>query len=1064
MLLPNRHTAQVSRYLCFLFAVGVFSTWSWDAKASDTMPYLRFPDIHGNRLTFVCRGDLWTATIGGEVASRLTATPGREYFPKFSPNGRWLAYTAETSGSPQVWVLPADGGQARQLTYYPSRDGFYYDDAYPSKIGYDHQVVGWSADGQQVLFRSARKDVGWWTARFFAVPLAGGLPEPLALAEGGTLSVEPGAGRRLAFTRTVKEFNLSESWKGYRGGMAPEVWLFDQQDDSLERLTNWPGTDHHPVWTHHGLYYLSDRVGTMNLFRWDDRASQPRQVTTETTWDLRWPGTDGRRIVVQRGGDLLLFDPETETTGVLSLDVPCRPAVKPLDASPFIQSAAVSAKGKLAITARGAIFVVQNDRSSLLLDRPTSRERDVAWSHEGTQLAWIGDAGGRESLWVMGADGRRLRRLTQEDLGPLRRPKWAPDGRHIAFHNYGGTLFVVHVESGRSSPIATSDVRRIDNYVWTPDGTALIWEANIDSDRAALYGHHLKRGQNVTLSDPRFSDASPAMGRDGHLYFTSKRHIEPQIGWIEYDYTLSDLDQVFRIDAALLERAWHNSEPSGSPSVPLAARARQLAVAPGSLDDLAAANGALLYHRQDTRSGRTPGLYSWDLERQVEQMAPENVRMVALSPGGRLLAMKTDDGLGVFDAAGDFLDAEMAEWLKPSLTLPAREPYDEWRQIVREGWRWQRALHYFREASIDWDGLLAQYLPLVARATGRDDINDILGELIAELGIGHLYARGGDIDRSDTRESTGLLGLELEATDIGRYRVKTVLGSGLLAIDGVRSPWSYGTHRVRAGDYLLSIDGQPLSQPMNPYRLLAGRRDDRVVLELARGPALEDRWLETIETLSSEAPLRYADWIEHNRSAVLEATGGAVGYIHIPNFDTHGLAIFVQQYYSERQRAGLIIDTRFADGGYLAEAILQRLGRRSWGLSDCRSCGRWTYPTAAFDGKLVLLADRYSSSDGDLFAYFFKQLGLGPVIGTRTWGGIIGGHTLELVDGGQVSSADNAVTNLEGVPEVENRGVQPDIEVDRLPTDFARGQDRQLQVAIEEMQELLRNQTQEQAS
>ena len=891
-------------------------------------PYLRFPDISGDRLAFVCRGDVWTASIDGRLASRLTDSPGREYFPKFSPDGGWIAFTAETSGSPQVWVAPAAGGDPRQVTFYPARDGDYYDDSFPSKIGFDHQVVGWSADSQRILFRSARKGVGWWTASFFEVSRTGGLPMPLPLAEGGTLSSDP-SGSRLAFTRSTKEFNLSESWKGYRGGMAPDVWVFDPESTKLVRLTHSPATDHHPVWTSKGLYFLSDTAGTANLFRADPGELPPRQVTFEDTWDLRWASTDGRNIVLQRAGDLLLFDPDTETTEPLQLNVPCEAQTRSPDASRFVQSISVTNDGRVAIAARGEIFVIENGEAELLHHRPASRERDVSWSADGSQLAWIGDDDDRETLWISGADGQDPRRLTQDDLGLLRRPVWSPDGRHIAFHSYAGQLFVVDISTGRTWPVATSEVRRIDNYAWALDGAALVWQANLDSDRSALYAYHLEHREVVPLSDPRFSDFNPAVTRDGDVVFVSKRHFEPLVGWLEYDYTLHDLDELYVIGRRSLERALERPEDHPRNAVPPAVRAGRVAVAHGALSDLRAGDQALFYRRESTLSDLTPGLYGSSLENPGEVLLSGTIDSVALSPDGRTMVATRDRRLGVVRSTrGRLPDPDTIEWLEPELALPPEDPRLEWRQIVREAWRWQRALHYFVDAPIDWQGLLAKHLPLVDRARDRDDVNDILGELIAELGIGHLFARGGDLGRGGVSETGGVLGLELQPAAGGRYRVATIYGTGTLIIDGVRSPWSAEDSRLEVGDYLLAIDDVPLSQPTNPYSLLADRGGEIVELSFASGSSPGESWKESIEVLASEAPLRYSDWLEHNRKTVLEATAGQAGYLHIPNFGKHGLAIFAQQYYSERRRAALIVDTRFADGGYLAEAILERLTRR----------------------------------------------------------------------------------------------------------------------------------------
>ncbi len=1052
-------------------------------KGRPGVSFLRFPDIHGDSVAFSAGGDLWIASVSGGPPRRLTEGPGTEYFAKFSPDGRQVAYTGHHRGEPQVYVVSVEGGAPRQLTFYPApvdRD----------PPGDENQVIDWTPDGAHVVFRSLR-DSHWATSdlseasigRFFKVPAAGGPAEPLPLAEGGTLSYS-GDGESIAFTREALTWN--RAWKRYYGGQAPDLWLYEFAADHLEKLTDWKGADHHPMWRGDRIYFVSDRTGTLNLYRLDLKSRETEALTDYRDLDVRWPGFGPEALVFERGGQFYRMGFDDETVEPIAVDLDLTPPPRTIDAAKDVESVALSPSGReMALVARGEIFVC--DASGCPSPRNATRtaeyrERDAAFSPDGRWLAFVSDESGQDEVHVMSVNGEDRRAITRSSRFALRKPVWSADGEKIAFHDYDHNLEYVEVSSGRRVRVARTEQGLMRSTSWSPDSRYLAYTLAERASYARIYLFDTSSGASLQVTDGRFNDYEVAFDPSGRfMAFLSARDFEPiQTTRLEWNFLAADADRVFLLmlrpgEGPPLGAQQRGTSPAtGVDPAGLGSRLVALPVARGTLSDLRIAGDVLVYRRRTEISGAAAprvgdgperSVCAFALSTQKENcVADEGVRVgagashVALASGG---SFRLIEGAGALEGRGTALRLELRI-----------EPRAEWRQMFREAWRWQWNNHHFRDEKglrtplgepVDWQGLLDRYLPLVDTLTDRDDLTDLQNEIAGELQTGHLGAgtgrRGADAPGLPPSPRTGVLGADLQPDEEGYYRIETIL-PGENWSERTRSPLTMPGVRARAGDYLHSIDGRPLRAPEDPYRLLEGTLGRKVKLRLSPTTNAAEGWDAEVEPISSatEHWLRYLRWVAVNRRRVDSATEGRVGYIHLPDCSADGLWSFAREWYGLTEKQGVIVDERVNGGGLMAPVFLERIRRIPIGTNfDRTSDGNHTYPMSAFAGRTVMLADKYAGSDGDNLPYFYQKYELGPVIGTRTWGGVVGGDRLTLVDGGYVATANQAVANLEGLPDLENVGVQPDVPVDNLPHEAARGKDAQLDAAIAAILERLGN-------
>ncbi|MEJ2401454.1 MAG: LpqB family beta-propeller domain-containing protein [Xanthomonadales bacterium] len=1045
------------------------------ALHADETLMLRYPDLHGDRVVFSYAGDLWLAPLDdSEPARRLTSHPGLELYPRFSPDGSRVAFTGQYGGDEQVYVIDVAGGAPRQLTFYPTGG------LPPARWGTDHQVYGWTPDGAHVLFRSQRNAA--LDRRLWRVAVAGGLPEVLPMPRAGSGDYAPN-GQAILYSPLFRDFR---TWKRYEGGWAQDLYVYDLAGDTARQVTSDARTERDPVWNEAGMYFVSDRDGTLNLYRLEDDGGW-RQVTDEDTWDIKWASGDGgSRIVYEVEGRIGLYDADSDTSRRLTVRVPddaWRRTSRRIEVKGQVEDFGVSPGGeRLLVTARGDVFTVpvEHGVTRNLTQRGDAHDREAAWSPDGERIAFISDRSGEEQVYVIDDQGGEARALT--DFGALRlyRPVWSPAADAIAVYDQTGRVYVVDLD-GDVTEVFASPYGAISDYQWSPDSQWLAFTVQTDAGTGAIRMWSRDSGRLLEATDGAFNANTPAFSADGkHLYFLSDRAFAPQIGAFEWNYVG---DRETGIFALALNRDAGNpfaprndeveangkdddngkKDKDGNGDEKKAVEVRvdadglheRLIRVPVDADNLYGimpledrllyATGGPFYYGRESDVKTT--LRSLDFESRETKEIIEDVDGVMPSADGKFVMVRRNGGFHRVDLAKPDEPKEVSL----ANLIVHRSPTTEWPAIFDETWRRFRDYFYVPNMhGYDWAALRARYRPLVEHVSTREDLNTLIGEMIAELNVGHAYIAGGDLQAAGKRPDVSLLGAVFEADRrAGRYRIAKVY-RGHNAEPKYRSPLTEVGIDVSVGDYVLAIDGRELTLDENPYALLTDRGNQPVELTVNDRPRAEGARRVLAEPIGSEAALAYLDWVLDNQAYVSERTDGRVGYLHIPDMGANGIYEFIKWFYPQIRKQGLVVDVRSNGGGNVSQMILRRLMQKPLGYGyQAHSSWSQPYPATAFNGPMAALISEDSASDGDIFPYFFREAGLGPLIGKRSWGGVVGiTNRGPLLDGGQVFVPEFGMGSVAGGWIIEGEGVAPDIEVANDP---ASDTDAQLDRGIAEV-------------
>ena len=1046
---------------------------------------LRFPDIQGDRVVFTYGGDLWSASATGGTATKLTSHPGLELFAKFSPDGKWIAFTGQYDGDEQVYVMPATGGIPRQLTFYPARGPL------KPRHGSDNQVMGWTPDGKSVLFRSMRDadDVVDHGA-LFTVGFDGGMPVRLPMPESGAGCFSPD-GKQVFYTPLYRDFR---HWKRYQGGWAEHLFIFDLASHTQKPIAQTKRTERDPMWIGDRVCFASDRDGTLNLYSADPATGEARQLTFNKTWDVRWPSTDHvARIVYELNGELRIFDTKDGSDRGISITVPSdggasRPARIP--AEKFIESFGLSPKGERALfVARGDVFTTPIEKGAVrnLTDSSNAHEKHARWSPDGRKIAFISDLSGEDQLVLMDQDGTSAPEALTKDLAVyLYAPEWSPDGKRIAFSDAHHTLHVVSVADKKRLDIVRDELGGDPDLAWSPDGQFLALTLRNPNQFTSLYIWSAAENKLRRVTDDLFPAFNPTWSPDGsYLYVLSRHSFAPVVSSLELDFAgqkdigifayplCKDVAHPFapENDVVTLAKAEASDKKEAKKEVAvridwdgLAERAVRVPVPADNLGGLTAIPDGLVYLKAGLATfteDEEPGLSSlclFDLKKRKESILATDLLGAAVCADGSKALLRQTAGFSLME-----LKPETKE-RKPVSTKELfvdRIPAQEWAQIFDEVWRRYRDFFYVENMhGYDWKALREQYRPWLKHVQHRTDLTYVLTEMIAELNCGHTYVEGGDYLLPE-RPVVGLPGalFELDAK-AGRFRIAKIF-KGQNEEARYRSPLTEPGVDAHVGDYVLAIDGQDLKGRDNPYRLLRYKTHP-VTLTLNAKPSLDGARPVTYAPIFSEEPLFYLDFVNRSRATVAKLSGGKVGYLHIPDMEPRGLSEFIKWFYPQIRKEGLVIDGRSNGGGFVAAMILERLGRPYMGTRFDRGTDfPGTDPGNVFFGSMVCLTSETSASDGDIFPWQFRSTGLGPLIGKRTWGGVVGiSGTGPLVDGGIVyvpSSSTNAPSSGEYV--IEGEGVSPDITVENDPLSVLAGHDPQLERGVQEVEKRIQENT-----
>jgi tricorn protease len=1044
---------------------------------------LRFPDLYEDTVVFTYAGDLWLATADGKNVRRLTSHPGQELFGHFSPDGQHIAFTGQYDGGEQVYVVPVTGGEPTRLTWYPSEGPL------PARWGYDHQVHGWTPDGEAVLFRSVREGFGLTDSRLYTVKLSGGLPEalPMVVSGAGTLSPE---GDRILFSPLFRDFR---TWKRYQGGWAQDLYIFELDGSGSRNITDNIRTDRDPMWMDDGIFFVSDRDDYLNIYGYDLSNEQTRQLTRHQGADVRWASDDGsHRVVYELDGALHILDVRNGDDRQLAISVPADTGFElgeQVKVAEHRESFDVSPNGeRILVAARGEVFSVpvEHGVSRNLTNSAGAHEREVAWSAKGNQVAWISDASGEEEIYV--ADPLRqtaAKRVTSDSATRLYSPQFSPDGNRIAYGDSEARIFVVDSDGRNKRQVADDPGYPAEDFSWSPDSRWLAYSMGDPNGNRSLYIWDSQSGRSQRVTDEMFSEYNPVFGPGGDkLYYLSDRMFAPQIDLQEWNYANNRRAGVYVLMlTATAENPFAPRNTEGMPedkdedeskedkpdavkvSIEFDGLATRVARAPIDFDNfegLTASDEHLLFvvdpsffYGRDIEPG--PELRAYSLEDREVFTIANKVDGYALAASANQVVVFQEDGLSRFDIQKDEQEAKKVDL--DSLTAQ-RVRSVEYAQIFDEVWRRYRDHFYVRNMhGYDWAALRDRYRPLLKYVAHRADLNYLIGEMIAELNVGHAYISGGDIATTE-RSSDALLGATFELdSSAGLYRIGTIY-AGQNEEDKYRSPLTEPGIDAGAGDYVLAINGRALTADVNPYSLLQGQGGRLLELTLADDARENKPRTVLVNPIASENDLLYLKWVDRNRGYVARQTNGKIGYLHLPDMGAAGIYEFTKWFYGQVRKQGMIIDVRGNGGGNVSQMVINRLARSLVFMGYDRGVDNLdTYPNVVFTGPMVALLNEDSGSDGDIFPAAFQTLELGPLIGKRSWGGVVGITDLgPLMDGGTVYVPQFSTASASGEWAIEGVGVEPDIEVDNPPEAVLRGEDPQLDRAIQEAMRRLQTQ------
>ena len=1065
------------RFVRFAVLTGVLLFAAGAADAQIDARLLRQPDVSAAEVAFVYGGDIWVVSKEGGLAHRLSTPMGEESFPRFSPDGQQIAFTGNYDGNQDIFVMPAKGGLPTRLTHHPDPD----------------RMVDWYPNGTDILFATPMTSEKQRFNKLYRVPVTGGLPEALPVPYGEFGSISPD-GATLAYMPLSRDFR---TWKRYRGGTAPEIWLFGLGDFQARNLTQNDANDGQPMWHGSTLYFLSDRDDNLraNIWAYELDTDAVRQVTHFEDFDIHFPAIGPDDLVFENGGRLYVMDLATETAEPIDVKVVTdRATLRPrsVRVGDRLTGGDISPSGKRAVlAARGEIFSLPAEHGIVRNLTRTSAfaERHPAWSPDGKTIAYFSDRTGEYQLTFRPADGSG-EETTLTELGPGYRytPMWSPDSKKIVFIDNLQVIHLYDIENDKKTEVDQGlwmTQGGLDNFrvSWSSDSRWIAYSRGLENRQSAVYLYDTDAGESHQMTAGFVGCSNPAFDPEGNfLYYLSDRTFRPSYSDFDPTWIYANATNIvavpLRADIASPLAPRNDVENSGDDGEKtdedendgedekkdtdekktepvkidlegFEARAVVLPPDAGNYSSLTAVKGKVLYQRRP-RTGsdaESSPIVFWDLEDREEKTILDNADDYGLSADGKKMIVASGGSVAIVKVAPkQKLDKTLAT---KSMEMTVNPP-EEWRQIFNDAWRLER--DYFYDPNmhgVDWPAMRERYGALLDDVITRWDLNFVIGELIGEMNTSHSYRGGGDVERGE-RRGVGLLGVDWELGD-GAYKIAKIVTAAPWDTE-VRAPLAEPGVDVSEGDWVLAVNGVPIDTLADPWAAFEGLAETAVILTVNDKPTLDGARDVLVETLASEARLRNLAWIERNRQKVDEATGGRVGYAYVPSTGRDGQTELFRMFRAQYDKDGFIVDERFNNGGQIPDRFVELLSRPLYNFWAVRSGVDWQTPAIAHTGPKVMLINAWSGSGGDAFPYYFRAAGLGPLIGTRTWGGLIGySGCPALVDGGRLTVPTFSFYDIDGEWAVENYGVDPDIEVVDDPSLMLDGGDPQLDRAIAEI-------------
>jgi len=1054
--------------ILFSLLVGLLCT-SIVQSQTDEARLLRFPAIHGDQVVFTYAGNLYTTSAKGGTARRLTNHDGFEMFPRFSPDGKWIAFTGQYDGNTEVYLMPAAGGVPKRLTYTATLGR----DDVADRMGPNNIVIGWKNNGKEILFRTRMTAFNDFMGELYTISIDGGLPEKVTLPRGGFASYSPDDSK-LVYNRIFREFR---TWKRYRGGMADEIWIHDFKTKQTEAITKNDASDIIPMWAGGKIYFLSDRDDEkrFNLWSYDLKSKATKQVSEFKEFDIKFPSKGDKAIVFENGGFIWKMDLLTEKLEKISIRIQedfatGRGGLK--DLSKNVTSFEIAPDGKRALLgARGELFTVPASAGLTrnLTNTSGVHERNAKWSPDGKTIAYMGDSSGEDEIWIAAQDGSDTPKQITTDADTYKYEiSWSPDGKKILWGDKKFRLQFVDVSTKKVTQVTQAKAWEIREYAWSPDSKWIAWAQDEVNSLEKVYIYSVDQQKSWEVTDGWFGSGQPSFSSDGkYLFFVSNRDFNPIYSATEWNHAYRDMARIYFVTLAknvanpfTPKQDEVGETPIAPPKLDLGAaikvdvdgikeRILSLPIAASSYRNLQSAGGLLYYLKGSS-------FFAYDLA-GLKEIALGAVNGFEISHDQKKMLIHKTGQYGIIDLPKSGT-VEIGKALDLSGMEMKLDRAAEWKQIYNECGRQMRDFFYDPDLhGVDWPAIRKKYEVLLPHVQHRADLTYVIGEMISELNAGHAYVGGGDVP-SVARIPTGLLGAQLTKHPETRYYQIAKILKGAPWDRALRAPLAEIGVDVKEGEFIIAINGQPTNEVGNIHELLINTVGKPITLKVNSVPNAKGARSVVVTPIADESKLYYHDWVQGNIKKVNDASEGKVGYLHVPDMLANGLNEFIKHFYPQITKKALIIDMRGNGGGNVSPMLMERLRREIAMFGIARNAPPHVEPNGTFYGPMVCLINEFSASDGDLFPYRFKHYKLGPVIGKRSWGGVIGIRgSLPLVDGGFLMKPEFSRFDVEGRKWIiENYGVDPDIVQDNDPAKEFAGTDEQLLKGLEVILEKLK--------
>lgn len=1046
------------------------------------------PAISASHIAFIYAGDLFVSDLNGANVQRLTSDDGVESNPAFTPNGQTIAFSAQYDGNVDVYSVPVTGGAPTRLTFHPGAD----------------IVQAVTPDGKAVLFTSQRATFTGRYAQLFTIPIEGGMEEALPIPNAARATYSPD-GSRIAYN-PIAPRNLQ--WKMYRGGTTSQIWLFNTKGYAIEKIPQPESrsNDTDPMWIGDTVFFRSDRAGEFNVFAYDTNTKQVRQVTKHDDFPVLNATSGGGHIVYEQAGVLHTLEPIGGVAKTLSISVASDlrdTRVRYAKGGRWIRDAAISPAGVRAVFGfRGEIVTVPGEKGDVrnLTESVSAHDKSPAWSPDGRSIAWFSDASGEYQLFIGNQDGKgEPRRIKVSGEGFYDAPQWSPDSRKIAYLDNSQSVYWLDVKTGLSKKVASQPIYSPASqitYAWSPDSKWLAYAMDNDAGITTVYAYSTEQAKSFTVSDGLSDVRSPAFDRSGkYLFFLGSTDAGPVKDW--FAQSSADMNATYGVYMAILrndlpsplakesdeekaadKEADKPKEEKPAPPLPSAApttadvkkpekeapfridfdgleyRILDLPITPADLSNLQTGSAGQVFYLK-TNEGKA-ALNRYDLTTRKNEVLAGEASDYVISADGKKMLYKNGSSWSIVGTAKK-PDAGEGKLAVDNIEVKV-DPRAEWKQIFDEAWRINRDYFYAPNMhGVNWAAQRDKYAAFLRYVATRPDLNRLMQWMASELSVGHHNVGGGDSRVEVKNVPGGVLGADFEVAN-GRYRIKKVFG-GLNWNPQLRAPLTEPGVNGKAGEYLLAVNGRDVRPPTNLYSFFENTANKLIDITLGATPDGTGSRIVQVVPLPNDGALRNRDWVESNIKKVDKATGGRVAYVYVPNTAEPGHAYFKRYFFPQAQKDGIIVDERFNGGGNVADYYIDILRRpfvSNWAM---RYGANLKTPFSAIQGPKTMIIDETAGSGGDLLPWMFRKFQLGPLVGKRTWGGLVGilGFPT-LMDGGSITAPNLAIWTPEDGWVVENEGVPPDIEVEQTPADVIAGRDPQLEKAIEVvMAELKKN-------